>query len=513
MEAYESPWAYQDEDWMTDPCYCRLAESYTLHTDRYEPFGTLQMYVGSVYFKTYEDALRKAIDSGEINIRRRTKRVPRPTEFHLNACTMKFVEPYRTYLNTKPTVFMLDVVMIANIDIRQKLPENPGFFVTSIEKETGKSIDTVTQWFRISGQFDLYHRENDLIQSIRIYDPQDRVREGALSDCLTPVLSKKELEGEAGRILRKYGMRDLSGPLDPMALAGKMGLKVVYARLSRGYRVKAKLFLEPSDAEIINELDCEEMIRVQGGTILVDPSACKTQEAIREAILHECVHAEEHWLYLTFQRMYHDQITYVAMTDRNIRAAYADDIYAPGEEESRALTWPAPGNAHTLTELDWAELQTRMITARLQMPEAAARAMIAETYELQKSIYWRRSTACEKTIPEVAAYFGVSAETARQRMIDLGYRDARWVLHQVDGRTLRPYTTSDGAYIEGTTYDIGLPRVNEIYERDPRFRRVMDEYPIVWVEGHLCLNDAKYVRDSGSGLELTDYARIHIEEC
>lgn len=502
-----------DADDSHDPLYPATAEHNDIAYD-FPRFCDIRTYTEGVLLPRFEQALEINIRFGTVDIKRRTRRVPNPTEARILSCELIKAEPFLTKDWDSPCSFMLDVVVATQIEIAQAIHPHCYPPPTAAEQASGKLTNRVRQWFRIRGLVDLDRPEYPTVYQITIYDPRDRVRDYVLSDMLVqPIQSKAELEIAATRILKKYQLYVPYGyenKADPYEMAKRMRLNIRYARLSRGYRIHAKLYLHEAIVPIINIDNDEDRILVEPGTILVDTVACGTQAEINEAIMHECVHAELHRAFFTLQRMYYSRIEMLFGPDCPILPREAEDTVETkdamlpcGEKESES---------EHQDELERVEWQARMLTRRLLMQYDP----VLRTINRIDSKYYLRTEEMlprhEKTIRDLAWEYGVTLETARQRMIDVGY-DAQGIMQEVDGKPIRPYSTTFSRYIPGTSYDINQADLARLYRDDNAFRRIMDLYPLIYAEGHICINSPKYIRDTGNGYEMTDYARTHIEKC
>ena len=120
----------------------------------------------------------------------------------------------------------------------------------------------------------------------------------------------------------------------------------------------------------------------------------------------------------------------------------------------------------------------------------------------------------EPIIRELSEFFGVSNQAAKIRMVDAGFEEAIGTFTYIDGRYVKPYTFKKGSLDKNRTYSISL--------NDAIFETVLNQKlskhtlsgNYVYVDSHVCLNSPKYVKplDEG-GYEMTDYARLHTDEC
>ncbi|WP_270334104.1 hypothetical protein [Ligilactobacillus acidipiscis] len=62
----------------------------------------------------------------------------------------------------------------------------------------------------------------------------------------------------------------------------------------------------------------------------------------------------------------------------------------------------------------------------------------------------------EDTINHLLTYFGVSKQSAKIKLVELGYEEATGTLNYVEGQYVLPYIWKKGAIASNQTYSIGL---------------------------------------------------------
>ena len=75
--------------------------------------------------------------------------------------------------------------------------------------------------------------------------------------------------------------------------------------------------------------------------------------------------------------------------------------------------------------------------------------------------------------------------------------------------TRKPGPSSD----PGLIYTISIDHAVAEAERNPDFKAVLTSGQFAYVESHFCIVNDAYIRPGRNGLELTPYARHHIDEC
>ena len=120
-------------------------------------------------------------------------------------------------------------------------------------------------------------------------------RKAMLPDNLVPVITKKELDAFAVRMINALYPRasEHAVPISVNQVTRRLGLKVLDAQLDSNGEILGKIFFEDASTIITDYVTgIMHIIPVAAGTILVNTPVGKIQdERIRNnTILHECVH-------------------------------------------------------------------------------------------------------------------------------------------------------------------------------------------------------------------------------
>lgn len=529
--AWDNP--FNSEAWFQDidPMYAKTAEDFDRMGFRFLPeIADIETYVDAHWLPTYQNAIGEAVEEGRVCLNRTTAEIPHPSAATVTRCWIKRIEATRKE-EAKMGVFNIDAVIVAEIDIFQpKIAYMQSDSVGSYRELLNSGVPLkkghVRQWYRIRGYIDLIGCENCPVQSISIYDKRDKRQERGLSDCLIPIIPRRDMDVEAERILLKHNMIyavNCNCRVDPMELANNMGLAVKCVRLSRERRIKGELYLHDATVRYYRADGTEDYMDVKAGTILYDSVACGTQEQIAETIIHECVHFEEHALFFMLQRLYNENLEFLASMDVRYDIDKPEDAYEQWLEDEAAEETDyskhvsdhgSKQGRQERTAVEWAEWQTRELTPRVMMPAKQTKQKIQWLICLYGN-YPHHSTAelYAMVIPELAKFYGVSWTTAKIRMIELGFEEARGARNFVDGVYVPPYTTSAGRFEAGTSYDISKADAERLQKTDPVFEAVIESGQFVYVEGHYCLDDPLFIRRDEDGIRLTDTARQQIDKC
>ena len=501
-----------------DPLYAATAEYADMWSFfTYNETADIKTYVEAHWMPTYKSVLKEAIEEGRVPVNRKTQKVPRPTAASVTSCELKWLETFQSE-KTEDGIFYIDAIISTEIEIFQ--PEDPKFGFENRRELLGMNIplrtDHVRQWYRIRGIMDIVGSESDIAHSIMIYDKRDKRQERPLTDRLIPRLSCRDMEVEAQRILLKHKMKSALTNVHRVSarkLAEKMKLTVIPARLSKNGRIRGMLYLHDASVKIYKEDGTEDHLPVKARTILYDPRACGTSERIDETIMHECIHYEEHYLYYKLQRDYNDCLEYLASIDSRFADDMPEDTYEQWLEDEVVMgtTFTSAGK---WKPIEWVEWQARELTPRLKMPaDQTKKKIIALSQKYSKHGKYGVENVYEHVIPDLARFYGVSWTTAKKRMIELGFPEARGARIYVDGKYIPPFNTTTRTIESGTSYVISRADAQGLYNSDPLFASVIDSGRFVYAEGHYCLDEEKFVYRDAAGIHLTIYARQNINEC
>ena len=307
-----------------------------------------------------------------------------------------------------------------------------------------------------------------------------------------PEIRKDNLEEKAEEILIKYYPEALEHPMpvDPEELARRMGLILIKRRISKNGSVFGRIYFKDTTAFFYNErTGKQEIIAVKAGTIFVDPivSARRAPGALGNTIVHECVH----WY------LHRDVFTHGAPIQQ---IEYGDTGY------SRGGGWSA---------VDVVEWQASAVAPRMQMPVCNFRQKVAEfTAAIMKEHHtYSVLDVIEPVIVRLSKFFKVSRLSAKIRMVELGYDVARGTFIYADNSYVRPHSWKPGFLKEHQTFSVRVEDAARLLRSEPGFFNDPRSREFVYVDSHFVYNRPKYVCHTQSGMELTEYALSHMEEC
>ena len=151
--------------------------------------------------------------------------------------------------------------------------------------------------------------------------------------------------------------------------------------------------------------------------------------------------------------------------------------------------------------------QADSIARKILVPYKAIYEIIesAEFIEKYRNLQW-----LSEFIFELANIFNVSELLIKSRMVDLGYRKVvQGLFNIVDGKQLKPYFFNRILDWEHETVVITERDYKILLEDDEKLKDRVEHKEIVYVDGHLVINNNKYVNQGC----LTEYAQYNLDEC
>lgn len=364
---------------------------------------------------------------------------------------------------------------------------------------TRETVST-DQWLRLDCTADLMDDglRNLDVGAISVYSEYDRKKHGILTDHMVPLIYGSELEDLAEDFLHRYypDALEASMPVNPYRLAENMGLKIKEVHLTKTCTVFGQMCFKDCELEYYDTDErAFKKMPIEAGTILLDPKVffMRNFGSVNNTIVHECVHWDKHRKFFRLQSLFNPEA-------RSIRCQVSESTNRKNER----------------TEYEWMEWQAGTLAPRILMPRCTVKAKIEELIEKNRSLLpnGNRLDIFESVIFELAEFYGVSKLAAKIRMLDLGYEEVHGVLTYVDERYIENYAFEKGSIRKGETYTIGIIDALIQIRVNTDFADLLESGQFLYIDSHFCINDSKYVHTDESGVaHMTDYARMHIDEC
>ena len=320
---------------------------------------------------------------------------------------------------------------------------------------------------------------------------------------LVPILRDDEIETGADRIWADRA----AGGLDPKArtaymLAEQLGLTVVEKDLHCMNRTRSILFFREGTVTVEaapqpgeTEFPVPVPHRIPANTIVLNTSAhseCRSLD-----VLHECIHYEWHLLFYRLQR-----------------------LLSTNQLEIRFRSVQTTASRAPCDPLRWMEHQARVGSLALLLPQGLLRGRAWELFrEAGKAPsrggwYNHPGFRWDTAIRRVADEYSVPRTTVRRRLVQLGHPAARGAVNYVDGRYITPFAFTDEHPGRGqSTFVISHRALGDLYHRSREFREFMGKGDFAWADGHVCLNDPQFLRETPDGVTLTPWANAHVDVC
>jgi len=317
----------------------------------------------------------------------------------------------------------------------------------------------------------------------------------AVDNNLVPYIKKDNLEHEATRFLEEYYPEALETPM-PVPIMDiiryNMGLGV---RLGGLLSEKNGVFGQVCFSDIEVTQVCfktgEEIERTAPrGTIIVDIRTLKRNEGcVNNTLAHEAFHWYRHRVYGTIREMLYGEKYIACRRKKNI--SYSNAQYVPKR-------W---------TDEERIEWQANSIAPRILMPLKTFKMKIEELYD-QYDYHNQTPVDNDNTliiiIIELSRFFQVSKQSAKIRMIDLGYSEAANVYNYDEyikqNNDIFTEITKEDAFRE--------------YRENNEFRKALDSGRFRYVENQFIIDHEYYVKHDGFGeYTLTDHAHKNLSEC
>lgn len=355
-----------------------------------------------------------------------------------------------------------------------------------IESDSYSGLWLRVQYLAKIGQDGL---ENVTFNGIDEYDPSRSAN--SLDGSLVPYIRKEQFDEEAKAFLRTYSPESLGGevPVDPYLVAERMGLRIIERRIKKDKSVFGLSVFVRADIPFYDEEtdSCREE-SVDPNTIVIDRSANHSLSfnSINITIIHECLHFYLHTKAVRFARVFDHRIS-------SMRCLSTGSLDNPDEDE----------------DFKFAEIQANAIAPCVLMPRKRFIDALREEEETAQILVGNKiEDYGPLVIKALAERFGVTVYAAKKRLIDLGYETAQGMLEFADGKYVKPYRFAKGSLKEGETFTVSFSDLANGFNQYVFGLFFNGTYR--FIENHVVFNSPKFIKDDG---ELTDYARVHLDEC
>ena len=317
---------------------------------------------------------------------------------------------------------------------------------------------------------------------------QKQKLQGTATENFIPVIRREEYEAEAEAFLKAYCPEALTTVMQvPIRdiVEKSMGLKVIdNVQITKDLAVFGQICFNNSIIKIYNpEMETYVDIEVNRGTVFIDPNTVflRCVGCGNNTLAHEAFHWWRHRIYATVHGILRQEshISY------------------------RCPTSPARERKAATTDEDWMEIQANAIAPKILMPKKQTEYKIKQLVkEYRYGNYGITNLdILQDIIDELSAFYSVSKQAAKIRMIELGYPEAAEVYNY----------DKDCFYTSHEITDFDAYRETLINDE---FKVLIDMGLFRFSEGCFVINTDKYTIQGDDGNYcLTEYAKDNLDEC
>ena len=355
-------------------------------------------------------------------------------------------------------------------------------------KEYSKGVyksDSDYPWFLINCKCEL----KDELKNFRILniEPYEGLyeRSQGLTDNLIPYIKKDNMDEYATRLLKEYYPEALNDTiLDPYDFANRLGLTIKKVDFKNPNQMGSIYFDD-------YKIKIKDKVKITPGKTVLISKALDSKRS-NFTIMHECVHYMVHKRAFELEKLYNKSAKHISCN-------------GDGSGVTSAKS----------SSLDWMEWQANNLAPRLLMPKQPFLKNVNQllTYYNIRFNDTDYLEDYENIILELSNIYNVSQEVIKIRLVELGYEFPIGCLIYTDGKRIMPHAFAKGALGKYETYSVG-ERDAAIYSFQEKYGRKNDQIDnYIYVKSHLCLNDPRYIKNEDGNVDLTDYARHHMDEC
>lgn len=382
-------------------------------------------------------------------------------------------------------IITFDVIISCDIETRASMSEKTTFTQKWFSVNCELIIEEEFKGFRIS--------------SVDDCEAQGEASNDSLTNELVPIIAKDNFEQEAEKFLSKFYPLALEKPVPvPIRQIAEREMKlniVENTHLSEELSIFGIIVFE--NGTIYGKNKKVLIKAAKRGTMYIDPRVYyeRTLGTVNSTIAHECFHWYRH-------QPYHMLMKTIGATDKlgkNIKCSIETNSNNNGK-------WKAS---------DWVEWQANGIAMHILMPSCTSKIKINELmeyYGIQQSDS-ENLNRVELLIDELANFYGVSRQAVKIRMQELGYTIVDGANNYVNGRYI-PHYTFKKSIAKNQTFTISSSDLFKSYCFNKDFRQIIDSGKFIYTDGHLCVNEPKYIQiDDNGKAYMTSYALSHVDEC
>ena len=181
-------------------------------------------------------------------------------------------------------------------------------------------------------------------------------------------------------------------------------------------------------------------------------------------------------------------------------------------------------NLSNIEKARWiVEWQANTMGMKLAMPRNIFKKKLLDNFDkiLSHTVskHSCRAEAMEEAVIRTAVMFGVSELAAKERAIELGITEATGTCVYIKNTYHLPFFFKRNALKKGQTFLISEESLGKLCSQNKYFRELLESNEFIYLGYVVCRNNEKYIEETGENsvtgynVDLTDYARDHVEEC
>jgi hypothetical protein len=351
--------------------------------------------------------------------------------------------------------------------------------------------DYADEWISVSCEMRITDKlEKFDVTDISVYSRKAHPnRENRATADFVPVISRAQLENEAMDFLVNYCVEVFDKPM-PVPIENiikdkmRLGLVCDY-QLTPNLSLFGMLCFSEGDIEVYQNINEPVDIHIGGSTVFVDPyvSFLRNIGCMHNTMAHEAYHWHRHRIYATIRSMLNGE--------KHIANRCATEPTGDALKDSFQ------------TPTDWMEWQANWVAPKILMPlqtvTIKAKELVEKYGYTHKGV--GRLEAMRHMIDDLAEFYRVSKQSARIRLMEIGYEDAFHVYNYSEKAPEIRYTISpNDAFDE--------------YLKNKEFQKTIDSGIFTYVgngeEGSFVINHPSAIESMNGKLCLTDLAQNNL---
>ena len=336
-----------------------------------------------------------------------------------------------------------------------------------------------------------YKRRNssNYFMGITAYNDSVKTRSRSrLDEYLVPVMNKRDFDKYAYNLLEKYYPEALEDDMkiEPEKLVERMGFNLRFEVLSDDGSVSGTTVFRD---KWVSTYRGKKVVKkhIPHNTVIFSKNF---DDEKRSIILHECVHILSHKLFYELQYYYRELVNRYS-GERNVNFIKNPDCEG----------------------LKWAETQANAIPPHIAMYYERVVELIENFRDKQdRNVYETDHAGIRFLIDKIRLTYGVSRRSAKKRVIELGYKQARGVYEWGYMEYAEDFDVPED-FPDDYTYTLSLYDMSKILGKSLQFDKLVFSSAFIYADGHLVLNLPKYVVKRGDNYYLTEYAKANMAEC